>query len=234
MNIWACLRINEKWHFLKKEKGISKQVTSRWWGMQRTKENRWWWQARAELTLLWLFALLITNCLISVTWPVSCCLFCISFIIQLFFSLPALQVPTQISIYYETLCPDSRRFFLHQLAPTYEKLNRYMDVELIPYGHANVSYPRHDNKPVFHCQHGPQGDYNYTLIKNSFSLSLTSLIFKLLECYGNKVQACTIDMLKDTTVSLNFVKCMFAQKDWHDTQTSAETVKIRIKMRFVW
>lgn len=74
--------------------------------------------------------------------------------------------------------PDSRQFFLRQLAPTYDKLNRYMDVELIPYGHANVSYPRHDNKPVFHCQHGPQGDYN-TLIKRSFSLNLISLIFSL-------------------------------------------------------
>lgn len=41
-------------------------------------------------------------------------------------------------------------------------------------------------------------------------------------------------MLKDTTVSLNFVKCMFSQKDWHDTQTSAETVRIKIKMRFIW
>ncbi|XP_017492951.1 PREDICTED: gamma-interferon-inducible lysosomal thiol reductase-like, partial [Rhagoletis zephyria] len=109
------------------------------------------------------------------------------------------HAPTQISIYYETLCPDSRQFFLKQLAPTYEKLNRYMDVELVPFGHANVSYPRHDNKPVFHCQHGPQ------------------------ECYGNRVQACTIELLKDTSVSLNFVKCMFAQKDWHNTQATAET-----------
>lgn len=116
------------------------------------------------------FALLITNCLISVTWPVLLCLKTI------LFYCPSLQVPTQISIYYETLCPDSRRFFLHQLAPTYEKLNRFMDVELIPYGHANVSYPRHDNKPVFHCQHGPQGNYNYTLIKNAFSFNLIPLI----------------------------------------------------------
>lgn len=108
------------------------------------------------------------------------------------------HVVTQISIYYETLCPDSQRFFLRQLAPTYEKLNRYMDVELVPFGNANVSYPRHDNKPVFNCQHGPA------------------------ECYGNRVQACAIEMLKNTELAIKYVQCMFAHSDHPDTTITAD------------
>nr|XP_027205503.1 gamma-interferon-inducible lysosomal thiol reductase-like [Dermatophagoides pteronyssinus] len=130
----------------------------------------------------------------------SSSLFIANIIIILIFLVPRLfghHVVTQISLYYETLCPDSRNFFRNQLYPTYEKLNRYMDVELVPFGNANVSYPRHDNKPVFRCQHGPK------------------------ECYGNRVQSCTIEMLKNTDLSIRFVHCMFDQKDWLETsQTS--------------
>ncbi|KAI7688502.1 Gamma-interferon-inducible lysosomal thiol reductase [Sarcoptes scabiei] len=104
---------------------------------------------------------------------------------------------TQISLYYESICPDSRKFFLNQLYPTYEKLNRFMDVELVPFGNANVSYPRHDNKPVFHCQHGPN------------------------ECHGNRIQACVIEMVRNTDTSLRFVHCMFQQSDWKDTSATA-------------
>lgn len=77
-----------------------------------------------------------------------------------------------------------------------------MDVELVPFGHANVSYPRHDNKPVFHCQHGPK------------------------ECYGNRVQACAIEILKNTEISLNYINCMFGHKDWRNTTVTAEKVTI--------
>lgn len=75
-----------------------------------------------------------------------------------------------------------------------------MDVELVPFGNANVSYPRHDNKPVFHCQHGPK------------------------ECYGNRVQACTIEMLKNTDLSIRFVRCMFDQHDYRETSQTSRRV----------
>lgn len=77
-----------------------------------------------------------------------------------------------------------------------------MDVELVPFGNANVSYPRHDNKPVFHCQHGPK------------------------ECYGNRVQACTIEMLKNTDLSIRFVRCMFDQHDYRETSQTSRRVCI--------
>lgn len=75
-----------------------------------------------------------------------------------------------------------------------------MDVELVPFGNANVSYPRHDNKPVFNCQHGP------------------------LECYGNRVQSCAIELLKNTETSIQLVQCMFKQKDWKDTVVTSQRV----------
>lgn len=70
--------------------------------------------------------------------------------------------PVKISLYYESLCPDSRAFVLTQLAPTYEKLGQNITLELVPFGNVNVT--KHANStPTYVCQHGPN------------------------ECYGNKV-----------------------------------------------
>ncbi|CAG2103650.1 unnamed protein product [Medioppia subpectinata] len=104
----------------------------------------------------------------------------------------------RISVYYESICPDSRRFILNQLIPTYDKLSPYVDVDLIPFGNANVSYPNHDFKPYFQCQHGPD------------------------ECYGNKAQACVIDLTKSTRPSLSYIKCMFSADNWRQTAITAQ------------
>lgn len=72
-----------------------------------------------------------------------------------------------------------------------------MDIELVPFGNANVSYPRHDNRPVFSCQHGPN------------------------ECYGNRVQACVIEQLKNTELAMKYVECMFDHSDWKNTRITA-------------
>lgn len=44
----------------------------------------------------------------------------------------------RITVYYETLCPDSRSFFIYHLLPTYMKLKENVQVTLIPYGKATV------------------------------------------------------------------------------------------------
>lgn len=44
----------------------------------------------------------------------------------------------KISVYYEALCSDSRFFILKQLVPAYEAIPDYVDVDLIPYGKAEV------------------------------------------------------------------------------------------------
>lgn len=48
----------------------------------------------------------------------------------------------QVSVYYETLCPDSISFIVHQLYPGYYALKEYIDLELVPWGHASVSAPK--------------------------------------------------------------------------------------------
>ncbi|KFM75245.1 Gamma-interferon-inducible lysosomal thiol reductase, partial [Stegodyphus mimosarum] len=59
--------------------------------------------------------------------------------------------PVNVTVYYESLCPDSGRFFAEQLQPTYEVIPSYMKVELVPYG--NARYKFQGGKYVFTCQH---------------------------------------------------------------------------------
>jgi interferon gamma-inducible protein 30 len=124
----------------------------------------------------------------------------------LLFSVDCHHVNNRLSIYYESICPDSRRFVLDQLIPTYDKLNQYLDIDLVPFGNANVSYPNHDFNPYFQCQHGPN------------------------ECYGNKAHACVIDMTKSTRPTLNFIKCMFEADNWKQTQITSQKCGERLNL----
>lgn len=91
--------------------------------------------------------------------------------------------PVEVDVYYEALCPDSRRFFLKQLWPTYSKIGSNIILELIPYGNAHVSGS--PDKWTFTCQHGPE------------------------ECLGNMIQTCAAEILNNTMDSLKFVVCAF-------------------------
>jgi interferon, gamma-inducible protein 30 len=42
------------------------------------------------------------------------------------------------AVFYETLCPDSRGFFINQLLPTVERAPDIFTVTLVPYGKALV------------------------------------------------------------------------------------------------
>ena len=44
-----------------------------------------------------------------------------------------------IQVYYESLCPDSIRFITEQLYPVYQTLGKYMNIEFIIFGNADVS-----------------------------------------------------------------------------------------------
>ncbi|XP_049268891.1 gamma-interferon-inducible lysosomal thiol reductase-like [Rhipicephalus sanguineus] len=43
-----------------------------------------------------------------------------------------------LTLYYEGLCPDCHDFFIDQLWPTYNKLEEYIDVDLVPFGKAHM------------------------------------------------------------------------------------------------
>lgn len=64
-----------------------------------------------------------------------------SFGCSIFHHLIAFLVPqVPVTVYYESLCPDSARFIVDQLHPTkLSPLGRFMDVILIPFGKASVS-----------------------------------------------------------------------------------------------
>ncbi|XP_050486287.1 GILT-like protein 1 isoform X1 [Bombus flavifrons] len=100
-----------------------------------------------------------------------------------------------ITVYYEALCPDSRNFFIKQLLPMYHKIPNNVQLEFIPYGKATVGYfikrkndlkttVKTENGYEFMCQHGP------------------------IECGANIIHACSIDILKNTSIQLEYLSCM--------------------------
>lgn len=82
-----------------------------------------------------------------------------------------------LSIYYESQCPDSKSFIIDQLLPTLGILQDYIDLKLIPFGKAHSIDDNH-----FECQHGPT------------------------ECAGNMVQSCTIDEMYGRTSDVGIVR----------------------------
>ena len=49
--------------------------------------------------------------------------------------------PVNVTLYYESLCPDCQEFIMGQLGPTWEKvkLTNLMTVDLLPYGNSRVN-----------------------------------------------------------------------------------------------
>ncbi|XP_025156551.1 uncharacterized protein LOC105186426 [Harpegnathos saltator] len=102
----------------------------------------------------------------------------------------------KVDVYYESLCGDSKRFIITQLAPSYEQLKDYIHVTLIPYGKATHARESATSPWQFQCQHGPA------------------------ECRGNKAQACAINAIKFSEVAenqeqlmVNVVSCAMSSKN---------------------
>ncbi|XP_042892799.1 gamma-interferon-inducible lysosomal thiol reductase-like isoform X2 [Penaeus japonicus] len=61
--------------------------------------------------------------------------------------------PVTVSVYYESLCPDSQRFVVTQLYPVWQDLKDVMTLDVNSYGKSKDS-PAGDGY-TFECQHGP-------------------------------------------------------------------------------
>ncbi|XP_063241951.1 GILT-like protein 1 isoform X2 [Bacillus rossius redtenbacheri] len=98
----------------------------------------------------------------------------------------ASQTAVKVSVFYESLCPDSIRFIDEQLYPTWTNLTeKYLSVDFIPYGKA--SHRSADGRWSFSCQHGDT------------------------ECRGNEVQACALRQLRNSSSQrVEFVHCAMA------------------------
>ncbi|XP_013177198.1 PREDICTED: gamma-interferon-inducible lysosomal thiol reductase-like [Papilio xuthus] len=89
-----------------------------------------------------------------------------------------------VVVYYESLCEDSRDFFTTQLTAAYELLEPYLDVRLIPYGKATTKVVDSPEYYTFRCHHGP------------------------LECHGNKLHACALNIFPSEKNALVFNSCL--------------------------
>lgn len=94
---------------------------------------------------------------------------------------------TVVSIYYETYCNDSIKFFVKQFYPAYvSDLHPYIIVDAVPYGNAKTNIS--NGTYTFECEHGSK------------------------ECEANKVHACVLN-LPSTILQqdkLKFINCSLA------------------------
>lgn len=90
-----------------------------------------------------------------------------------------------LSVYYETLCPDSIRFITTQLFPTFVNFggfdNEYFNIDFVPYGKANTT-------------EGPNGTYSFVCQHGNA------------ECEGNKMHACALKYLPAASAA-SFINC---------------------------
>ncbi|XP_018015109.1 gamma-interferon-inducible lysosomal thiol reductase [Hyalella azteca] len=96
----------------------------------------------------------------------------------------------EVTVYFETLCPDSKMFFRSQLLPTYTDLKDILDVNFVPFGKA-LARPRLREGRVsfeFQCQHGQR------------------------ECQGNRVMSCAQSVLSKED-QMRLFSCMMAKRD---------------------
>ncbi|XP_050745658.1 gamma-interferon-inducible lysosomal thiol reductase isoform X4 [Drosophila biarmipes] len=87
-----------------------------------------------------------------------------------------------VTVFYESLCPDSKYFLTKQLLPTFKVAESIMEVQLAPYGKARQN--ELNGKISFNCQHGPT------------------------ECQANIYHACATKIIEDPLLRLQVITCM--------------------------
>ncbi|XP_030029417.2 GILT-like protein 2 [Manduca sexta] len=98
-----------------------------------------------------------------------------------------------VDIYYESRCPVCINFFVNKLEPEIPSLHEFLDIRLYPYGNAYTT--KKGDQYEVSCQHGES------------------------ECYGNKLHACAIDILKNVTKSTLFISCA---SDWYSDDKAVD------------
>lgn len=90
--------------------------------------------------------------------------------------------PIDVTLYFESLCPDCKRFISGQLWRAWNLVPSIMKLTLVPFGNARES--KGIGKWKFTCQHGKE------------------------ECVGNVIETCAINITKDINVYFPFIHCM--------------------------
>ncbi|KAL5285193.1 hypothetical protein ACFFRR_007130 [Megaselia abdita] len=111
----------------------------------------------------------------------------------------AAKVP--VTIYYESLCPDSQAFIANQVYPVFKtELKDFIELTWVPFG--KTTFETRGSDVMFQCHHGEN------------------------ECYGNKVHACALQHIQansyqneftKTSLTVDFITCLMrAGKNFPD------------------
>ncbi|XP_063924211.1 GILT-like protein 1 [Zophobas morio] len=113
-----------------------------------------------------------------------------------------------VAVYYESLCPDSIKFFTQQLYPSLQgNLSQYVNLTLLPYGKSKTTQEITDHYD-FTCHHGPA------------------------ECTGNRLQVCALHLIdggkKTPNLGYNkittaFINCLMDKVKPNGDQTEFPT-----------
>ncbi|XP_054746931.1 GILT-like protein F37H8.5 [Anastrepha obliqua] len=101
-----------------------------------------------------------------------------------------------VTILYESLCPDSVNFMIKQLAPAYEKLKGNLNVNLVPFGKSRSV----NGGSQFYCQHGPP------------------------ECSGNLLQSCVLNQESTQDQRVRFAICQMRSRDKQSVEECTDLV----------
>ncbi|XP_023323444.1 gamma-interferon-inducible lysosomal thiol reductase isoform X2 [Eurytemora carolleeae] len=97
----------------------------------------------------------------------------------------AQDAPVEISVYYESLCPDSVEFIVVELDPVFKLFGDAINVQFKPYGIAETT--GEEGSWEFTCQHGPN------------------------ECYGNMMHACLINLVPEQGDIVPLIDCIMSK-----------------------
>ena len=135
------------------------------------------------------------------------------------------DVPTiDVNLYYEALCGGCMHFVLYEIYPAYQKLNKYINLKLLPYGNTRMATDNTgkrilDKLDDHHKKEIKTSITEIKLITNHFFYpNFTGhYIFDCqhgkAECLNDVYQACLLDKVKDQKVQLDLVKCLMGSKD---------------------
>jgi len=103
----------------------------------------------------------------------------------------------RVDVYFESLCPDSRKFIANQLWPIFEEFHDTASFKLsmYPYGNANSTWV--GNRWNFTCQHGPE------------------------ECSLNLIATCVIRNYPTPAKYFPFIKCVEEKPSEQQVKTCA-------------
>ena len=106
-------------------------------------------------------------------------------VLSLFSATLAVEPKVKFDLVYESLCPDCKELITGQMGPDFQKLTKYLDIRLNPFGNARMSVdPHNPDLHVFDCQHGED------------------------ECIGSITEACFLNKLPKDVSPVPTIACI--------------------------